>query len=164
MDYSKFNTIKAFVFDVDGVLSDGKLTVQEDDLVRVVSAKDGMGIRIAMDEGYHVFIITGGSSHNVEKRFKELGVQEFHGAIWNKKDHLIELLDKHKINASEVLYCGDDINDLDAIKMCGIGSCPRNAVVDIINNCDYICAVPGGEGCAREVIEKVMRIQNTWPI
>ncbi len=164
MDYSKFNSIKAFVFDVDGVLSDGKLTVQEDDLVRVVSAKDGMGIRVALEHGYHVFIITGGKSKNVESRFKELGVKEFHGSIWNKKDHLSELLQKHNLTFEQVLYCGDDINDLEALKMCGIGSCPRNAVIDIISVSDYICAASGGEGCARELIEKVMRIQNSWPV
>lgn len=163
MDHTKFNQINTFIFDVDGVLTDSSLHITDKgELLRTVSARDGMGIRLAIDGGYNVAIITGGKSVGVKDRFKALGIKDYYDNAWNKADVLENYIKEKGVNLEEVLFVGDDVNDLYALKMVGISACPNNAAADILNICDYICSLPGGKGCAREVIEKVMRIQDKW--
>jgi 3-deoxy-D-manno-octulosonate 8-phosphate phosphatase (KDO 8-P phosphatase) len=163
MDHSKFNNINTFVFDVDGVLTDSSLLITDQgELLRTVSAKDGMGIRFAIDAGYNVAIITGGKSPGVKDRFIALGVKDYYDNAWDKVSVLEKYRSEKDIELSQILYMGDDINDLQVLKKVGISSCPNNAVADVLSICNYVSSKGGGKGCAREVIEKVMRIQNKW--
>jgi len=163
MDFSKFHNITSFIFDVDGVLSDGSLQITEaGELLRTVSARDGMGIRIAIEAGFNVAIITGGKSAGVEDRFRALGVQDYYGGAWNKAEVLEEYLSTKNLAYANVSFMGDDVNDLQVLQKVGLSACPKNAANDILPICEFISSYDGGKGCARELIEKTMRIQNKW--
>ncbi len=163
MDFSKFHDITTFIFDVDGVLSDGSLQITEaGELLRTVSARDGMGIRMAIDAGYNVAIITGGKSPGVEDRFRALGVQDYYGSAWNKAEVLDDYLALKNLAFANVSFMGDDVNDLAVLKKVGLSACPKNAANDILPICEFVSTYDGGKGCARELIEKTMRIQNKW--
>lgn len=163
VDHSKFDHINTFIFDVDGVLTDSSLLITDHgEMLRTVSSRDGMGIRLAIDGGYNVAIITGGKSPGVKDRFMALGIKDYFDNAWNKLDVLQKYIADKKILPENIVYVGDDVNDLYALRHVGISACPNDAAPDILSTCEYVCSVPGGKGCARELIEKVMRIQNKW--
>ena len=124
--------------------------------------KDGYALQHAVKKGYHIVIISGGSSVMVKKRLEGLGIEH----IYLGKDHklpvLNEHLQKHNISINQVLYMGDDIPDLPCLKVVGVSSCPNDASVEVREVCDYISHINGGKGCARDVLEQTMRIQNKW--
>jgi 3-deoxy-D-manno-octulosonate 8-phosphate phosphatase (KDO 8-P phosphatase) len=165
MDYSKFSTITTFIFDVDGVFTNSEVLVMENgDMLRVMNTRDGQAVRYALEAGYHVCVITKGASEGVRKRFEYLGVTDIYDKLKDKQDAFLHLVDKYKLKKEEMLYMGDDIPDLVLFPLVGLACCPKDAVVDVINRAEYISPYQGGGGCVRDVIEKVMRLQEKWVI
>ena len=164
MSYKKkLSQITTFIFDVDGVLTDGSVILESSgEMVRTMHTKDGYALQHAVKKGYHIVIISGGSSVMVKKRLEGLGIEH----IYLGKDHklpvLNEHLQKHNISTNQVLYMGDDIPDLPCLKVVGISSCPKDASVEVREVCDYISHKNGGKGCVRDVLEQTLRIQNKW--
>ncbi len=155
--------VKAFVFDVDGVLSRDVSPLNEDgDPVRTANVKDGFAIRNAIGFGYQVAIITGGYIERVRLRYEKLGVKYFYDNARNKVECLTDFIDKTGIDAKNILFMGDDLVDYQAMTTVGIPVCPKNAVHDIKEISKYISDKNGGEGCVRDVIEQTLRAQNSW--
>ena len=155
--------VSAFVFDVDGVLSDAKIYLQaEHNLMRSVNIKDGYAIQYAIRKGYPIGIITGGNSKAVETRFRNLGVTDIYLRSTNKQQHLSDFLSKYDLKPENILYMGDDLPDYMIMKEVGFPTCPSDAVEEIKSISIYISDKPGGEGCVRDVIEQVLRLQGRW--
>jgi 3-deoxy-D-manno-octulosonate 8-phosphate phosphatase (KDO 8-P phosphatase) len=160
-----FQPVKAFVFDIDGVLTDGNLLITESgDLLRQMSIRDGYAVELAVKKGYHVWIISGGRQEAPCIRLKKLGVTEAHYAVPDKKLLLQRLFDQYKINPSETLYMGDDIPDYAVMQLCGLPTCPADAVPEIKSLARYISPCTGGKGCVRDVIEKVLKLNGHWDL
>ena len=160
---NKLSQITTFIFDVDGVLTDGTVILESSgEMVRTMHTKDGYALQHAVKKGYHIVIISGGSSVMVKKRLEGLGVEHIYLGKNHKLPVLNEHLQKHNISLSQVIYMGDDIPDLPCLKVVGISSCPKDASVEVREVCDYISHINGGKGCVRDVLEQTMRIQNKW--
>lgn len=158
-----FEPIKVFVFDIDGVLTDGMLHVQEDgELLRRMNIKDGYALQLAIKKGYKVWVISGGKTEAAKNRLLKLGVTEVHVAIEDKLGLLRELIKAGGHRMEELLYMGDDMPDRDSMLVCGLRTCPADAVSDIRQIAHYISPLNGGAGCVRDVIEKVMKINGHW--
>lgn len=157
------NDITTFIFDVDGVLTDGTVHVAQDgNLLREMYIRDGYAMKAAVENGYHVFIISGGSNDGVYKRFEKLGIKEIHLSVSNKVDTYKELLLKYNIDPSTVLYMGDDIPDYHVMHEVALPTCPQDAVQEIKRISKYVSHVNGGRGAVRDVIEQVMKTQQKW--
>ncbi len=155
--------VKCFVFDVDGVLTDGSLYIQPDgSMLRKMNIKDGYALQLAEKRGYFIFVISGSTPEGVSKRLERLGIDEVHIGITDKLLMLEKLLLKHKVRFSEVLYMGDDMPDLEVMTKCGVRTCPSDAVHQIKDTCQYISPIKGGAGCVRDVIEQVLTLKGEW--
>jgi len=155
--------IKAFVFDVDGVLSCDTSPLNEDgDPVRTANVKDGFAIRNAMDFGYPVAVITGGYIERVRLRYEKLGVRFFYDRARDKTKCLYDFLEKTDVQPEHVMYMGDDIVDYQVMSVVGMPTCPKDAVHDIKTISKYISDKNGGEGCVRDIIEQTLRAQKKW--
>ena len=160
-----FLPVTTFVFDVDGVLTDGTLLVLPDGLMaRRMNIKDGYALQLAVKKGYHVLVISGGHSPEVEHRLRKLGVQQVFMRTEHKKAVLEAYLQEHRISPGQVLFMGDDIPDYEVMQFVGLPCCPADAVAEIRSVSRYISPAKGGEGCARDVIEKVLKLQDNWSI
>ena len=158
-----FKSVKTFIFDVDGVLTNGMLLVMPDgEFLRSMNIKDGYAMQLAMKKGYLIVIISGGHSTGVPIRLKRLGIQEVHMGVVDKKEVLNSIITKYNLKQSEILYMGDDIPDRDVLGQCGVPCCPSDAVPEIKSQCIYVSQKSGGDGCARDVIEQVMRLHGSW--
>ena len=164
MNYKeKLNHIKTFIFDVDGVLTDGKILLHPSgDQIRIMNVKDGMAIREAIKKGYLVAIISGGKSLGLIERFKHLKINDVYLSGDDKKDALSDLMHIHELDSQSILYMGDDINDWEVMKEVGLSSCPQDAVPEIKAIADYISHKNGGQGCVRDVIEQTLKVQGKW--
>ncbi len=159
----KFKKVTHFVFDIDGVLTDGKLLVLPGGVMaRTMNIKDGYALQLAIKKGYRVTIISGGNSEEVKERLNLLGVKEVYMQVSDKGLLLQSLMTKQNANATSFLFMGDDIPDLQCMKLVGLACCPADAIDEIKETASYISALKGGEGCAREVIEKVMKLRGDW--
>jgi|TARA_B100001758_G_scaffold242776_1_gene251582 3-deoxy-D-manno-octulosonate 8-phosphate phosphatase (KDO 8-P phosphatase) len=155
--------IKAFIFDVDGVLTDGKLLISETgELLRSMNVKDGFAMKFAIDNGFKIGIISGGTNEAVRKRLSDLGIEEIHLKSHNKIVPFNNFKDKYELQAENILVMGDDIPDIPIIKAAGIGCCPQDAVQEVKNSSDYISQKSGGMGAVRDIIEQVMKIHKKW--
>ncbi len=161
---SLFRPIRCFVFDVDGVMTDGKLLILENgEAARSMNIKDGYALQLAVKKGYRVVVISGAASGNVVKRLQALGVADIYTGIEDKKEKLQEYVQQHKLEWNTILYMGDDILDCSAMQMAGLPVCPADAVAEIKAVSRYISPLGGGEGCVREVIEKVLKLNGDFP-
>ena len=159
------NHITTFIFDIDGVLTDGSVTVTTSgELLRKMNIKDGYALKTAVDLGYHICIISGGSNDGVRIRLNGLGITNVYLGTHNKIDQLNEFLSKYKIQPEQVLYMGDDLPDYHVMQMVGLPCCPQDAVPEIKNISKYISHKNGGYGAARDVIEQVLKVQGKWHI
>jgi 3-deoxy-D-manno-octulosonate 8-phosphate phosphatase (KDO 8-P phosphatase) len=158
----KLRNISCFVFDLDGVLTDGTILIMNDEQYRNMNMKDGYALKEATNAGYKVFVISGGRAISAEKRLNYLKVTEFLFSVEDKKKALQKLMKKHKLKRENVLYMGDDIPDVAPMKLCGVITCPADAVSEIKNISIYVSDKKGGDGCARDVIEQVMRLHGKW--
>ena len=155
--------ITTFIFDVDGVLTDGTVTIfPNGELIRTMNTKDGFALKTAVDKGYHVCIISGGTNDAVKMRLKGLGITEIYLGAHNKTDYMKEFLKNYNIDAENVLYMGDDLPDLPVMEIAGLPACPKDAVQEVQNISKYISQKKGGKGCVRDVIEQVLKVQDKW--
>ncbi|WP_299116262.1 HAD-IIIA family hydrolase [uncultured Winogradskyella sp.] len=155
--------ITAFIFDVDGVLTDGTITVTtEGEMLRTMNIKDGFALKTAVDAGYNVCIISGGSNEGVRKRLAGLGIKDIYLGAHNKIEQLNEYMNKHNISAQQMLYMGDDIPDYPVMKLAGLPCCPQDAAQEIKAISKYISHKNGGKGAVRDVIEQVLKVHGKW--
>jgi 3-deoxy-D-manno-octulosonate 8-phosphate phosphatase (KDO 8-P phosphatase) len=160
----KLRDIRCFVFDVDGVMTDGGLLITENgEQLRKTNIRDGFGLAQAVRHGYYVWVISGSSSEGVRKRLGYLGVDEVHMSVENKWHKLEALLIQYRVSAKEVLYMGDDIPDYEVMSRCAIKTAPADAAPEILAIADYVSQKRGGEGCVRDVIEQVLKVKGDWP-
>ena len=160
-----FKDITTFVFDMDGVLTDGSLYIMNDtEWVRKMDIKDGYAMHVAANNGYRMVVISGSTSEPAEKRLAHLGVKDIFMGVPDKKKLLLEYMEKHKLVSSEILYMGDDIPDYGCMDVAGLSCCPANAVADLKNIVKYISPFNGGNGCVRDVIEKVLKLNGKWKV
>jgi 3-deoxy-D-manno-octulosonate 8-phosphate phosphatase (KDO 8-P phosphatase) len=155
--------VKAFVFDIDGVLSLQTIILNTFGVPnRTVNLRDGYAIQLAVKKGYHIAVISGGHSKEYRKRLQLLGVKDIYLKSRNKTDSFNIFLKKYNLNKSDVLYMGDDIPDFKVMKESGIPVCPSDADSEIKQISAYISDKKGGEGCVRDIIEQVLRLHNNW--
>jgi 3-deoxy-D-manno-octulosonate 8-phosphate phosphatase (KDO 8-P phosphatase) len=160
-----FQPITTFVFDVDGVLTDGSLLLMPNGLfLRKMNIKDGYALQLANKKGYNIAIISGSSSSEVVVRLNRLGIFDIWMGVENKLSCLQQYMQKMNISSNKVLYMGDDIPDYQCMQYAGLASCPANAVTEIKSIAHYISPINGGEGCVRDVIEKTLKLKNDWQV
>jgi 3-deoxy-D-manno-octulosonate 8-phosphate phosphatase (KDO 8-P phosphatase) len=163
MDYSKFKKIKNFIFDVDGVLTDCGLIITENgEFLRKMNVRDGAAIKMALNQGFRVSIITKGNSVGVKNRLIFLGADPVFDCVTNKLDALNELVANHNIDLMASVYMGDDLADLVVFDKVLLATCPNNAASEVIKKSEFISSKSGGEGCVRDLIERVLRAQGKW--
>lgn len=155
--------VKAFVFDIDGVLSSQTIALNSFGVPsRTVNLRDGYAIQLAVKKGYYVGIISGSSSKEYQKRLKLLGVKDVYLRSRHKLENFNNFIEKHKLNRSDVIFMGDDIPDFEVMKASGIPVCPSDADSEIKQISAYISDKKGGEGCVRDIIEQVLRLHHNW--
>jgi 3-deoxy-D-manno-octulosonate 8-phosphate phosphatase (KDO 8-P phosphatase) len=158
-----FQKITTFIFDVDGVLTDGTVLVLEDGLqARRMNIKDGFALQMAEKNGYKVLIISGGNSPQVVQRLEKLGITNVHMSVLDKKEFVENYISANKLKTEEVLYMGDDLPDLPAFSVVGLPCCPSDAVMEVKEAVQYISPLNGGFACVRDVIEKVLKLNDHW--
>ena len=161
----KLTRIKTLLFDVDGVLTNGQVFLMENgEFVRNMNSKDGFALQLAVKKGYRVAIITGGNSQVVKKALHALGIADVFLSQHDKLQCYKDYINEHRLNEEEILYMGDDLPDYEVMQRVGIASCPNNSAHEIKEISIYISNRNGGEGCARDIIEQVMRSQGKWEI
>ncbi len=159
----KLHHITTFIFDYDGVLTDGTVYPTADgDMMRAGNVRDGYALQHAIKKGYRVAIISGGKSVSMEQRMKALKIEDVFLGVSNKKEVFDEFLKKYELNTSEVLYMGDDIPDYEVLKTAGVSTCPSDAAEEILEIVDYVSHKPGGKGAVRDVLRQVMKLQGKW--
>lgn len=157
------NDITTFIFDVDGVLTDSTVHVtQTGEMLRTMNIRDGFAMKAAVESGYNVCVISGGSSEGVRIRLRNLGITDIHLACRDKVETFKEYTDIYQINPDHVLYMGDDIPDYHVMKLTGLPTCPQDASPEIKSISAYISHKMGGRGAVRDVIEQVMKVQGKW--
>jgi 3-deoxy-D-manno-octulosonate 8-phosphate phosphatase (KDO 8-P phosphatase) len=160
---NKLKEITTFVFDVDGVLTDGSVFVTDDGLQsRAFNIKDGYALQLAVKCGYNVVSVSGSRSKAQLHRLNSLGVKDVYMGIHTKKTKLKLYLEEKHISPETVLYMGDDIPDMEVMQYVGLPVCPADAVEEIKALSKYVSPYPGGRGCVRDVIEKVLKIHGKW--
>jgi len=155
--------IKAFIFDLDGVLSLQTITLNSFGVPnRTVNLRDGYALQLAVKKGYHVAVITGSSSKEYLKRLRLLGIRDVYLNSRSKLDNYNNFLTKYNLHNTEVMFMGDDIPDFEVMKITGVPVCPADADSEIKQISVYISDKKGGEGCVRDIIEQVLRLHNNW--
>ena len=155
--------VKAFVFDVDGVISTAtQMLTPEGETVRTSNLKDGFALVYAVRIGYPVCVITGGKTVEMIKRCEKIGIKDLYAGSLKKLPSLLDFIEKYNLKAEEVMYMGDDLPDYPAMMAVGVPVCPYDAAPEIKAISHYISDKNGGEGCVRDVLEQVMRAQGTW--
>ncbi len=158
-----FKPITTFIFDIDGVLTDGTILVLENGLqARRMNIKDGFSLQMAIKKGYRVMIVSGGNSPQVANRLENLGVHDVNMSVLNKKSFVADYMAKNNLAKEQVLFMGDDLPDLVVMSIVGLPCCPADAVNEVKEAVLYISPVKGGDACVRDVIEKVLKLNGHW--
>lgn len=158
-----FKEITTFVFDVDGVLTDSTVLLLENGLqARKMHIKDGLALQMALQNGYRVLIISGGSSEPVLRRLQYLGIEDIHLGLKDKLTFFEGLRQQYNLQWNQILFMGDDLPDLPVLGKVGLPCCPQDAVPEVKAVAKYISPVCGGQGCVRDVIEKVLKLNGHW--
>jgi len=159
----ELKNVKAFAFDVDGVLSSPLVYLHPGgELMRSMSTKDGYALQYAVKRGYPIAIITGGTTESVAARFRGLGITDIYLGSFFKPGELEDFMRKYDMKPGEILYMGDDLPDYEIMRLVGVPCCPSDAVEEIKSVAQYISPFAGGHGCARDVIEQVLRLHGRW--
>lgn len=157
------NDITTFIFDVDGVLTDSSVQITSTgEMLRTMNIRDGYAMKAAVESGYHVCIISGGSNEGVKIRLQNLGITDIHLACPDKVANFKEYTATYNIKPEQILYMGDDIPDYHVMQLVGLPTCPQDASPEIKGISTYISHKEGGRGAVRDVIEQVMRVQGKW--
>jgi len=160
---SKLRHITTFIFDYDGVLTDGTVILQADgDALRTANVKDGFALNLAVRLGYRVVIISGGNSETMKRRFEALKIKDFFLGVPHKLEVFEKFIHDNHIDPEQVLYMGDDLPDFKPMQKAGFPCCPADAVPEIKAISKYISGFRGGRGCVRDVIEQTVKIQGKW--
>lgn len=155
--------IRAFVFDFDGVMTDGSVwTYGDKETVRCGNVKDGYAIQYAVKKGYIIALISGANSQSIVNRMEALGVTQIHTGCPNKMDVYRQFLADNNLKEEEVVCMGDDIPDYEIMSHCGVAACPADAAEEIKQISNYISIFSGGHGCVRDIIEQVLRLHGKW--
>ena len=157
------NSIKAFIFDIDGVLTNGKILItSKGDMYREMDTKDGFAIKYALNKGFKIAIISGGKDKGLKIRLQDLGIKNIFLGFTDKERPFNDFIKNEDIKPNDILYMGDDIPDIKIMKKVLLATCPNDAVMDVKEISDYVSPKNGGQGCVREIIEQVLRVQNKW--
>ena len=156
------NQINAFIFDIDGVLTDGNVLLDNGKYLRTLNAKDSYALQYAAKMGYKIFFISGGSSIEMKQTLENLGVTMVYLESKSKLLVFNKLKIEFNISEENVLYMGDDIPDIPLLSIVGIAACPKDASIDVTRICSYVSPKEGGKGCVRDVIEQTLRVQDKW--
>ncbi len=160
-----FKPVKTFVFDMDGVITDGSLLILNDtEWLRKTDIKDGYAMHVAAENGYTMVVISGSTSAPTKKRLYHLGVKDVFMSVPDKKELLKNYMADNHLEADTVLYMGDDIPDYGCMNIVGLSCCPADAVQELKQTVKYISPFNGGHGCVRDVIEKVLKLNGHWPV
>ena len=164
MSYKEnLKNIKAFVFDVDGVFTDGSVyLLPGGNMCRVMNVLDGYAVVKAIKNEYKIGVITGGNDDEVRHRINYLGIKDYYAKSSNKRTDFEDFKEKYNLKNEEILMMGDDLPDMGIMKISGISACPKNSVPEVKEISDYISPIEGGKGAVRDVIEQVMKIQGKW--
>lgn len=163
MFLQKLKEINTFIFDVDGVLTNGDILASDSgEFLRTFNIKDGYALQLAVKRGFHVCIISGGKGQAMQKRFEGLGIKEIFLGVSDKVQVFQNFLEKYQVSATQVLYMGDDIPDLKVMQLVGLPTCPADAVPEIKAISQYISPYTGGKTAVRDIIEKALRVQEKW--
>ena len=154
--------ITTFIFDVDGVLTNGKISFAHGSVSRKLHSKDGYALQYAVKKGYKIFIITGAGATDIKERMETLGVLRVMLLSRDKLTVYRTLQEEFGFSDEQVLYMGDDIPDIPLLKVVGVSACPQDSAVEVKTLCHYQSPLKGGKACVRDVIEQVMRVQGTW--
>ena len=161
----KFREIQVLLFDVDGVFTDSTVLVTETgEHLRSFHMKDGFAVRTATRSGLRLIAISGGRSQGVRIRLERLGFEQVFLGVEDKLACYEELIEKEGLDEGSILYMGDDLPDYPVMRRVGFPVCPADAVREIVEIAQYVSSKPGGQGCVRDVLEKVLRIQGKWPV
>ncbi|MBJ6367082.1 KdsC family phosphatase [Snuella sedimenti] len=155
--------ITTFIFDVDGVLTDGTIAITTSgEMLRNMNIKDGYALKTAINNGFNVCIISGGSNEGVRLRLNGLGISDVYLGIHNKVEQMENYFKSNNIKSENVLFMGDDIPDYTVMKRVGLPCCPQDAVAEIKAISKYVSHKKGGKGAVRDVIEQVLKVQGKW--
>ena len=160
-----FSKIKALTFDVDGVMTDGGLLCFDDgNFLRIFDAKDSFGLRMAQMAGIRLAVITGGTSPSLSQRFRKCGVLE-EDIYLHSRDKIQDFhafCEKYGFAPEEVAYVGDDLPDVETIQAAGLGVTPSDGVPEARAAADFVSDFPGGKGCIRDLVERILKAQGKW--
>ena len=155
--------VNTFILDIDGVLTDGTVMVTTSgEMLRSMNIKDGYALKTAIDKGFNICIISGGSNEGVRVRLNGLGITDVFLGAHNKIEQLNTYLESKNVDLKQVLYMGDDIPDYPVMKLVGLPTCPQDAAPEIKAISRYISHKNGGKGAVRDVIEQVLKVQDKW--
>ncbi len=155
--------ITTLIFDYDGVFTDGKILMTDNgEQLRTSNVKDGYALQLARKKGYRIAVISGGTSNTIVKRLNGLRVMDVFIKVEHKINVYQEYLKKNNLESHEVLFMGDDIPDIEIMKEAGVSVCPADAAEEIKVLANYISHIKGGEGCVRDILEQVMKVQGKW--
>lgn len=158
-----FKDVEAVIFDVDGVLSPSNVLILENgQLLRQTNTRDGYAIKYAIRSGLKVAIITGGKSEGVIRRYNGLGVMDIFAGVEDKIEAFEDYIYAYDLNPEKIIYVGDDLPDYEVMKKVGIPCCPNDAAPEIKALSKYISPANGGFGVARDILEKIMKLNGTW--
>lgn len=163
MDYTKLDKIETFIFDVDGVLTNCRMLITEaGEFLRTMNVRDGAAMKMALKAGYRVAIITKGNSIGVKDRLIFLGADPVYDNVTDKNIALTDLVANHNVDLYKSLYMGDDLADLVVFDQVLLSTCPRDAAPEVIKKAEFVSHRDGGDGCVRDIIERVMRVRGHW--
>ena len=155
--------ISTFVFDVDGVFTNNQVLLMPDgQAVRSINTRDGYAVQLAVKEGFRICVLSGGDGYGMSKRFERLGVKDVFMDVPEKLLVLQKYMEDHSLQREEVMYMGDDIPDLKVMQLAGVATCPKDAAPEIRAISHHVSPFNGGMGCARDVLEQVMKVQGKW--
>lgn len=159
----RLKEINTFIFDYDGVLTEGIVTITEEgEPLRTANVRDGYALQLAVKKGYRIAVISGGKSKSMYNRLNSLGIKDVFLGVEHKVTVFNKYLSDNNIGRDEVVYMGDDIPDYEVMKLANLAVCPADAAEEIKAISDYISHYNGGRGCVRDIIEQVLKLQQNW--
>ncbi len=160
----KLRKIKMLILDVDGVLTDGRIILDDSGReTKNFNVRDGHGIKLLQRYGINVVLLTGRESQVVLHRARDLGIKEVHQKVFNKKEVFGEILKKNNLDSSACAYIGDDFIDIPVLKAAGFSAAVADAIEIVKKSVDYVTENRSGRGAVREVCEMLLIAQGKWP-